>query len=157
MGNKSTHKVYSDKRIITFVSVDVKKKWGYGFLTSIKVQEKLHHLKLEYEVDFINALLHYIKRVVIKTGVKIPKNGVVYLNKYTVKSLMRRDEIGWNNVNLEGREWTNNDIKRSKKMLEATDKTLKHIEQLKRHTLICKTLVTTPYGEIVRNLDSVGY
>ncbi|GKB84740.1 hypothetical protein Tco_0957012 [Tanacetum coccineum] len=219
MGNRSTHEVYFDKRIITVVSVDVKKNWGYSFLMSIKikridnkeyefsyvdllrlslkdiedmyllnVQRKLHHLKLEYEVDFINALLLYIKRVVIKNKIKddqlgvesyqctlnltkpkfyfsgidhkIPytttrtEKGVVYLNKYDMESLMRCDEVhkfcngtlvkvqdnllkmvnenrlDHNNVKLEVREWTKNDIKRSKMMLEAIEKTLKHRENL---------------------------
>ncbi|GKD86836.1 hypothetical protein Tco_1357990 [Tanacetum coccineum] len=98
MGNRSAHKVYYDKKIITVVSVNVKKKWGYGFLSSIKVkridgkeyefsyadfsrlslndiedmyllkvQGKLHHLKLEYD---INALLLYIQRVVIKNRIE---------------------------------------------------------------------------------------
>nr|GEV45339.1 hypothetical protein [Tanacetum cinerariifolium] len=156
--NRSTHKVYSDKRIITVVSVDVKKKWGYDFLMSIKVkrtnnkeyefsyanlsrvnlndiedmyllkvQGKLHHLKLEFKIDFINALLLYTRRVVIKNMIedtqlgvesyqrtlnltkpkfhfsridhKIPykktrtEKGVVYPNKYDVKSLMHCDEV----------------------------------------------------------------
>ncbi|GKD44512.1 hypothetical protein Tco_1269157, partial [Tanacetum coccineum] len=38
MGNRSSYKVYSDKRIIYVVRVVVKKKWGYGFLTSIVVK-----------------------------------------------------------------------------------------------------------------------
>nr|GEW45164.1 hypothetical protein [Tanacetum cinerariifolium] len=183
MGNRSTHKVSSDKRIITVVSVDVKKKWGH-------VQGTLHHLKLEFEVDFINAPLLYIKRVVIKNmiedtqlGVESyqrtpsltkPKfyfsridhktsytttrtqKGVVYLNKYDVKSLIQRDEVhkfydaillkvkdnllkrlkenslGHGNVKLEGREWTKNDIKRLEAMLEKIDKTLKQKQQRKR-------------------------
>nr|GEW72958.1 hypothetical protein [Tanacetum cinerariifolium] len=88
-------------RIITVVSVDVKKKWGYGFLTSIKVkrtynkeyefsyaalsrlslndiedmyllkvQGKLHHLKLEFEIDFINALILYNRKVMIKNMIE---------------------------------------------------------------------------------------
>ncbi|GJW57454.1 hypothetical protein Tco_0104185 [Tanacetum coccineum] len=221
MGNRLTHKVYYDKRIIIVVSVDVKKKRGYGFLTSIKVkrtdnkeyefsyanllrlslndiediyllkaQGKLHHLKLEFEVYFINTLLLYIRRVVIKNKIedtqlgvesyqrtpnltkpkfyfagidhKIPytttgtEKGVVYINKYDVKSLIQRDEVhkfcdgtflkvkynllkmlkenslGRGNVKLEGREWTKNDIKRLEAMLERINKTLKHKEQLKR-------------------------
>ncbi|GJZ89813.1 hypothetical protein Tco_0661740 [Tanacetum coccineum] len=35
MGNRSSDKVYSDKRIISVVKVNVKRKWGYGFLMSI--------------------------------------------------------------------------------------------------------------------------
>ncbi|GJV76811.1 hypothetical protein Tco_1508395 [Tanacetum coccineum] len=36
------------------------------------------------------------------------------------------NEMGRGNVTLDGREWTKNDIKRSKAMLEKIDKTLKH-------------------------------
>ncbi|GJT52054.1 hypothetical protein Tco_0978211 [Tanacetum coccineum] len=61
----------------------------------LKVQGKLHHLKLEYENDFINALLLYIQRVVIKNIIEDTQleKGVVYLNKYYVKSLMLREEV----------------------------------------------------------------
>nr|GEU41943.1 hypothetical protein [Tanacetum cinerariifolium] len=107
MGNRSTHKVYSDKRIITVVSLNMKKKCGYSFLTSIKVkridkkeyefcyadlprlnlnyiedmyllkvQGKLHHLKLEFKIDFINALLLYIRRDVIKNKIEDVQLGV---------------------------------------------------------------------------------
>nr|GFC93017.1 hypothetical protein [Tanacetum cinerariifolium] len=49
---------------------------------------------------------------------------------------MLREEVhkfydGHGNVKLEDREWTKNDIKRSKAMLEAIEKTLKHKEELK--------------------------
>ncbi|GKB27907.1 hypothetical protein Tco_0867308 [Tanacetum coccineum] len=36
----------------------------------LKVQGKPHHRKLEFEIDFINALLLYIRRVVIKNRIK---------------------------------------------------------------------------------------
>ncbi|GJR41972.1 reverse transcriptase domain-containing protein [Tanacetum coccineum] len=209
-------------------------KWGYGFLTSIKVkrtnnkeyeisyadlsrlslndiedmyllkiQGKVHHLKLEYEVDFINALLVYIRRVVIKNRIedtqlgvesyqrtlnltkpkfyisgidhKIPytmigtEKGVIYLNKYDVKSLILREEVhkfcdgtlikvqdklqkmlnenilGRDNMKLKGREWTKNGIKRSKGMLENIDKTLKHRDQLRR--------LEEYVGEIPKTID----
>ncbi|GJT47915.1 hypothetical protein Tco_0974072 [Tanacetum coccineum] len=42
----------------------------------LKVQGKLHHLKVEYENDFINALLLYIRRVVIKNRIKDTQLGV---------------------------------------------------------------------------------
>nr|GEU29954.1 zf-CCHC domain-containing protein/UBN2 domain-containing protein [Tanacetum cinerariifolium] len=143
MGNRSTHKVYSYKRIIIVVSVDVKMKWYYDFLTSIKVkrtdnkeyefssedlsrlslndiehmyllkvQGKLYHVKLDYEIDFINALLLYIRRVVIKSRIK-------------------DIQLGHGDVKLKGCEWTKNDIKRSEAMLDKIDKTLKHREQLR--------------------------
>ncbi|GKC47600.1 hypothetical protein Tco_1065322 [Tanacetum coccineum] len=97
MGNRSSDKVYFDKRFIFVVKVNVKNKWGYGFLTSIvvrrsnnieyessyadlprlslndvedmyllKVQDKFHHLKLDFETDFNNALLLFIRRVFIQ-------------------------------------------------------------------------------------------
>ncbi|GKD75656.1 hypothetical protein Tco_1333938, partial [Tanacetum coccineum] len=36
---RSPNKVYLDKRIISIIRVDVKRKWGYGFLTSIILDE----------------------------------------------------------------------------------------------------------------------
>ncbi|GKA89055.1 hypothetical protein Tco_0810867 [Tanacetum coccineum] len=93
--------VFSDLRIKLVVRIDVKKKWGYGFLTSIvvrisndkeyefnysdlprlsvndvedtyllQVQDKLHHLPLEFVKDFNNALLMFIRRTVIKNRVE---------------------------------------------------------------------------------------
>ncbi|GJY10127.1 hypothetical protein Tco_0378312 [Tanacetum coccineum] len=35
INNRSLYKVYSDKRIILVVKVNVKRKWGYGFLSLI--------------------------------------------------------------------------------------------------------------------------
>ncbi|GJY94996.1 copia protein [Tanacetum coccineum] len=136
--SKKIH-VYSDKRIITVVKLNVKKKWGHDFLTSnvvkrsdnkeyefsyadlprlslndveemylLKVQGKLHHLKLDFEMDFINAPLLYIRKVMIKNRVedvqlgidkKRPyitfgtEKGIVYLNKHDMNSLMKLDEV----------------------------------------------------------------
>ncbi|GJT10607.1 hypothetical protein Tco_0857649 [Tanacetum coccineum] len=89
--------IYSDLRIKSVIRVVAKKKWGYGFLTSIvvrrsddkeyefsyadlprlnvndvedmyllQVQDKLHHLPLEFVKDFNNALLMFIRRIMIK-------------------------------------------------------------------------------------------
>ncbi|GJY61492.1 hypothetical protein Tco_0462149 [Tanacetum coccineum] len=100
INNKSLDKVYSDKRIILIVRVDVKRKWGYGFLSSIvlmtsdkkeyefsyvdlprlglkdiedmyllKVQDKLHHLHLDFKKDFNNELLLFIQRTMIQNRV----------------------------------------------------------------------------------------
>ncbi|GJZ33097.1 hypothetical protein Tco_0578533 [Tanacetum coccineum] len=154
INNTSPGKVYSDKKIISVVRVVVKRKWGYGFLSSImvrrsdkqeytfsyadlprlnlndiedmyllKVQDKMHHLLSDDEKDFNNALLLFIRRTIIKNRVedlqlgvesykrtvnltkpklyfdgideKIPytmsglDKGVVYLNKYNRRSLMK--------------------------------------------------------------------
>ncbi|GJX61468.1 hypothetical protein Tco_0294368 [Tanacetum coccineum] len=97
MSTRKKGKIYSDLRIKSLVRIEVKKKWGYGFLTSIvvrisddqeyefsyadlprlnlndvedmyrlQVQDKLHHLLLEFMKDFNNALLLFIRRVVIQ-------------------------------------------------------------------------------------------
>ncbi|GJU81320.1 hypothetical protein Tco_1283685, partial [Tanacetum coccineum] len=93
--------VFSDLGIKSVVRIGVKKKWDYGFLTSIvvrrsddkeyefsyadlprlsvndvedmyllQVQDKLHHLLLEFVKDFNNALLMFIRRTVIMNTVE---------------------------------------------------------------------------------------
>ncbi|GJU68809.1 hypothetical protein Tco_1255068 [Tanacetum coccineum] len=185
--SKSMHKVYSDKKIITVMSVHVKKKWGYGFLTSIKVkrtynkeykfsyaelsrlnlndiedmyllkvQGKLHRLNYQRTLNLIKPKFYIlgIDHKISYTTTRTEK-GVVYLNKYDVKSLMLHEEVhkfcddallkvqdnllqmlkenrlGHGNVKLESREWTKNYIKRSEARLEKIEKTLKHREQLR--------------------------
>ncbi|GJW42531.1 hypothetical protein Tco_0071330 [Tanacetum coccineum] len=93
----------------------------------LQVQDKLHHLPLEFMKDFNNALLMFIRRTVIKNMVediqlgvesyqrtlnltkptmlfegidqRIPfimtatHKGVVYLNQYNIKSLMKLSEV----------------------------------------------------------------
>ncbi|GJS25799.1 hypothetical protein Tco_0486419 [Tanacetum coccineum] len=97
----------NDLRIKSDVSIVTKKKWGYGFLTSIvvrrsddkeyefsyadlprlsvndvedvyllQVQDKLHHLPLEFVKDFNNALLMFIRRTVTKNRVEDIQLGV---------------------------------------------------------------------------------
>ncbi|GJU68417.1 hypothetical protein Tco_1254676 [Tanacetum coccineum] len=156
----------------------------------LQVQDKLHHLLLEFVKDFNNALLMFIKRVVIKIRVeyihlgvesyqrtlnltkptmffegidqRIPftmtamHKGVVYLNTYNMKSLMKLSEVkkfydvtlvkiqenpidmvkkkklGNGNKRLKGREWTDNVVKSSNEMLRKIDETLKHKDRLRR-------------------------
>ncbi|GJY87046.1 hypothetical protein Tco_0501674 [Tanacetum coccineum] len=140
--------------------------------------------------DFNNALLLFIRRVVIQNKVKdiqlgvesyqqtlnltkpmmffegidqrIPfkmtatHKGVVYLNQHNFKSLMRLSEVktlcdgtlekigenlidmvtknklGKGNKRLMRRDWTDNDVVKSNKMVKKIDQTLKRREQLKR-------------------------
>nr|GEX17318.1 hypothetical protein [Tanacetum cinerariifolium] len=154
------------------------------------VQDKLHHLPLEFVKDFNNAILMFIRRTVIKNRVediqlrmeiyhrtlnltkptmffegidrRIPfmmtatYKGVVYLNQYNIKSLMKLSEVkklcdgtlvkiqdniidmltknklGSGNKRLKGRDWTDYDVKSSKEMLKKIDKILRYREQLKR-------------------------
>ncbi|GKB10464.1 hypothetical protein Tco_0844387 [Tanacetum coccineum] len=107
MSTRTKGSVYSDLMIKSVVRVVVKKKWGYGFLTSIvvrrsddkeyefsyaylprlslnnvedmylfQVQDKLLHLPLEFVKDFNNALLIFIRRVVIQNRVEDIQLGV---------------------------------------------------------------------------------
>ncbi|GKA15985.1 hypothetical protein Tco_0695732 [Tanacetum coccineum] len=182
--------VYSDLRIKSVVNIVIKKKWGYGFLTSIvvrrsddkeyefryadlprlnlnnfedmyllQVQDKLHHLPLEFMKDFNNALLLFIRRVVIQNRVEDIQLGVervVYLNQHNVKSFMKLSEVkkfydgtlikihetlvdmvkknklGTGNKQLKGRDWTDMDVEKSNEMVNKIDKILKRREQLRR-------------------------
>ncbi|GJU91257.1 hypothetical protein Tco_1303680 [Tanacetum coccineum] len=106
MSAKTKGNVFSYLRIKSVVRIDVKKKWGHGFLTSIvrrsddkeyefsyadlhrisvndvedmyllQVQDKLHHLPLEFGKDFNNALLMFIRRTMIKNRVEDIQLGV---------------------------------------------------------------------------------
>ncbi|GJV72474.1 hypothetical protein Tco_1492469 [Tanacetum coccineum] len=153
------------------------------------VQDKLHHILLEFLKDFNNAFFMFIRRIVIKNRVediqlgveryqrtlnltkptiffegidqRIPftmttmHKGVVYLNQYNIKSLMKLSEVkkfsdgtlvkiqknlidilsknklGSGNKRLKGREWTDYDVKSSKEMLKKIDEILWHKEQLR--------------------------
>ncbi|GJT95791.1 hypothetical protein Tco_1091309 [Tanacetum coccineum] len=46
--------------------------------------------------------------------------------------MLLKNKLGSGNKRLEGRDWTNYDVKSSKKMLKKIDKILRHIEQLRR-------------------------
>nr|GEW28162.1 hypothetical protein [Tanacetum cinerariifolium] len=59
-------------------------------------------------------------------------NGTLLKVQYNLLKMSNENKLGRRNVKLEGKEWTKNDIKRSKDMLEKIHKTLKHIEQLRR-------------------------
>ncbi|GJR16189.1 hypothetical protein Tco_0798841 [Tanacetum coccineum] len=153
--------VYSDLRIKSVVCIVVKKKCGYGFLTSIivrrsddkeyefryaglprlsvnnfedmyllHVQDKLHHLPLEFMKDFNNALLMFIRRTVIKNR---------------VEDIKLRVEIYQRSLNLtkptmffEGIDqripftMTATHKGSSNEMLKKIDEILKHREQIKR-------------------------
>ncbi|GJT42417.1 hypothetical protein Tco_0951132 [Tanacetum coccineum] len=104
--------VYSDLRIKSVIHAVAKKKWGYGFLSSIvvkrfddkeykfsyadllrpslndvedmyllQVQDKLYHLLLEFVKDFNNALLLFIRRVMIQNKVEDIQLGVEIYQK----------------------------------------------------------------------------
>ncbi|GJX23279.1 hypothetical protein Tco_0227724 [Tanacetum coccineum] len=118
----------------------------------LKIQDKIHHLDGVDEFDLINSLLIYIKRIVIKkrhcyTTMSEAK-GVVYMNKDKQRKLMRFDEthkfsdvilnnvceklkvmltdnvLGFDNANLDRREWTKKDVKRTTTMIKKIEEIL---------------------------------
>ncbi|GJV15889.1 hypothetical protein Tco_1361212 [Tanacetum coccineum] len=175
-----------NNQIISVVRVFVKRKWGYGFLSSIvvrrsdkqeytfsyanlhrlslndiedmyllKVQDKMHHLPSDDEKDFNNTLLLFIRIKVIKSRVEDLQLGVesyqrtlnltkpkIYFEgvddriPYTMsgveKGMVTKNKLGRGNKRLKGRNWDENDIKRSKEMLDKIDQVMKRREQLRR-------------------------
>nr|GEW88355.1 hypothetical protein [Tanacetum cinerariifolium] len=134
IGNRSTYKIYSDKRIISDVSIAVKKKWGYGFLTSIKVKRTDNK---GYEFSYANLSrlsLNDIEDMYLPKRVEVHKfcDGTLLKVQDNLLKMLNENNLGHGNMKLKGREWTKNDIKRSEAMLEKIDKTLKHKEWLIR-------------------------
>ncbi|GJZ36869.1 (R)-mandelonitrile lyase-like protein [Tanacetum coccineum] len=79
MGNMSTHKVKRiDNKEYEFSYADLSRLNLNDIedMYLLKVHGKLHHLKLEFEIDFINALLLCIRRVMIKNRTEDTQLGV---------------------------------------------------------------------------------
>ncbi|GJV15817.1 hypothetical protein Tco_1361140 [Tanacetum coccineum] len=122
ISNRSEGKVYSDLMIKSVVHIVVKKKWGYGFLTSIVVRRSddkeyefsyadLPQLSLNDVEDMVDDIklgvesyqqtLNLTKPMMFFEGIdqKIPftmsetHKGVVYLNQHNVKSFMKLNEV----------------------------------------------------------------
>ncbi|GJS70573.1 hypothetical protein Tco_0703414 [Tanacetum coccineum] len=158
--------VYSNLRIKSVVRIVVKKKWGYGFLTSIivrrsddkeyefsyadlprlsvndvedmyliQIQDKLHHLPLEFVKDFNNALLMFIRRTVIKnrlSEVKKFSDGTLVKIQENLIDMLLKNKLVSNNKRLKVRDWTDYDVKSSREMPKKIDETLRHRDQLRR-------------------------
>ncbi|GJY04482.1 hypothetical protein Tco_0370422, partial [Tanacetum coccineum] len=104
----------------------------------LQVQDKLHHLPLEFVKDFNNALIMFIKRNVIKNRVEdiqlrqseVKKfcDGTLVKIQENLIDMLSKNKLGSGNKRLKGRDWTDYDVKSSKEMLKKIDKTLMHIE-----------------------------
>ncbi|GJR15536.1 hypothetical protein Tco_0798188 [Tanacetum coccineum] len=116
----------------------------------LKIQDKIHNLVGVDEYDLTNALLLYLRRIVIR------KRGVIYLRKDKQKMLMRADEIhkfsdgtlnkvynkldvmlrdnklGYENEGIKDRAWAKKDKERTKLMMEKIKKTLKERRRMRR-------------------------
>nr|GEW31115.1 hypothetical protein [Tanacetum cinerariifolium] len=125
----------------------------------LQVQDKIHHLSLEFVKDFNNVLLLFIRRVIIQNRVEDIQFGVesyqqtLSLTKpmmffegideripFTMTTthkgireilidMVSKNKLGKGNKRLNVRDWIDNDVKKSYEML---DKTLKRREHLKR-------------------------
>ncbi|GKB64110.1 copia protein [Tanacetum coccineum] len=134
--------VFSNLRIKLVVRIDVKKKWGYGFLTSIVVR-----ISNDKEYEFSYADLPRLSvnnvediRTVIKNRVEDIQLGVesyqrtLNLTKPTINliDILLKNKLGSDNKRLKGRDWTDYDVKSSRNMLKKIDEILRHREQIRR-------------------------
>ncbi|GJY53726.1 hypothetical protein Tco_0445390 [Tanacetum coccineum] len=133
----------------------------------LQVQDKLHHLPLEFVKDFNNALLIFIRRVVIQNrvediqlgmksyqqtlnltkpmmffegiGQKIPftKSGTHKRIRENLVDIVKKNKLGTGNKRLKGRDWTDIDVEKSNGMVDKIYKTLKRREQLQETRGVC--------------------
>ncbi|GKC13988.1 hypothetical protein Tco_1010770 [Tanacetum coccineum] len=139
INNRTPGNVYSDKKIIAVVRV---------VLGVESYQRTINLTKPKIYFEGIDEKIPYIM-----TGTE---KGVVYLNKYNRRSLMKlnevhkfcdgtlmkiqenlidmvnKNELGRGNERLRGRDWNDKDVKRSKEMVDKIDQVMKRREQLRR-------------------------
>ncbi|GKA48410.1 hypothetical protein Tco_0741368 [Tanacetum coccineum] len=127
--------VYSDLRIKSVVHLPILSMNDVEDMYLLQVQDKLHHLPLEFVKDFSNALLMFIKRIVIKNKLSEVKkfcDGTLVKIRENLIDMLSKNKLGSGNKRLKGRDWTDYDVKSSKEMLKKIDEILKHREQLRR-------------------------
>ncbi|GKB92579.1 hypothetical protein Tco_0964851 [Tanacetum coccineum] len=101
----------------------------------LKVQDKPHHLPLEFVKDFNNSLLMFIRRTVVKnklSEVKKFSDGTLVKIKENLIDMLSKNKLGSGNKRLKGRDWTDYDVKSSREMLKKIDEVLRHKEHLRR-------------------------
>nr|GEU39075.1 RNA-directed DNA polymerase, eukaryota [Tanacetum cinerariifolium] len=136
--SKEVHRYHfealNDLRIKSVIRIVVKKKCGYGFLTSIIVRRSndkeyefsyadLPRLSVNDVEDMYLLQLSEVKKFSDGTLVKIQENSIDMLSK---------NKLGRDNKRLKGRDRTDYDVKSSKEMLKKIDEVLRHREQLRR-------------------------
>ncbi|GJX44044.1 hypothetical protein Tco_0260720 [Tanacetum coccineum] len=98
----------------------------------LQVQDKLHHLLLEFVKHFNNALLMFIRRTVIKKKLSEVKkfcDGTLVKIQDNLIDMLTKNKLGSGNKRLKGRDWTDYDVKSSKEMLKKIDEILRHRER----------------------------
>ncbi|GJU32978.1 hypothetical protein Tco_1176567 [Tanacetum coccineum] len=116
MSNRSEGKVYSDLRIKSVVRIVVKKKWGYGFLTTIVVRRSDDNAYEFIYADLSRLSLYDVKDISGKNLI----------------DMVTKNKLGKGNKRLKGRDWTDDDVVKSNEMVKKIDQTLKRKEHLIR-------------------------
>nr|GFC06358.1 hypothetical protein [Tanacetum cinerariifolium] len=134
----------SDLRVKSVVRIDVKKKSGYGFLTSIVVRrsdDKEYEFsyaelpRLKFVKDINNALLMFIRRTMIKnklSEMKTFNDGTLVKIQENLIDMLSKNKLGSDNKRLKVRDSTDYDVKSSREMLKKINETHRHREQLRR-------------------------
>ncbi|GKE29334.1 hypothetical protein Tco_1444718 [Tanacetum coccineum] len=99
--------IISNLRIKLVVRIDDKKKWGYGFLTSIVFRRSDDK---EYEFSYVD----------------LPR-----LSVNDVEDMLSKNKLGSGNKRLKGRDWIDYDVRSSREMMRKIDEVLRHREQLR--------------------------
>ncbi|GJV27502.1 hypothetical protein Tco_1383950 [Tanacetum coccineum] len=94
----SPHDVYLNLRILSMVSVKVKKLHGYGYLKEIIVQRKLFNLKGSDLIYLAAALRMFARQIVIQKRVEDVQLGV---KSYQKKLNLTRPQQDYPNINIE--------------------------------------------------------
>ncbi|GJY26603.1 hypothetical protein Tco_0401329 [Tanacetum coccineum] len=89
----------------------------------LQVQDKLHHLPLEFVKDFNNALLLFIRRVVIQNR-KLCDGSLEKIRENLIDMVIK-NKLGKGNKRFKGRDWTDNNVVKSNEMVKKIDQTLK--------------------------------
>ncbi|GJU12002.1 hypothetical protein Tco_1134398 [Tanacetum coccineum] len=89
----------------------VKKKWGYGFLSSFVVRRSNDE---EYKFSYAD----------------LPRLSLS--DHENLVDMVKKNKLGTGNKRLKGRDWTDMDVKKSNETVDKINKVLKRIEQLRR-------------------------
>ncbi|GJT92074.1 hypothetical protein Tco_1080919 [Tanacetum coccineum] len=128
MSNQTKGNIYSYLRIKSVVHIVVKKKWGYGFLTSTVVSRSYDQ---EYEYRYAGLPRLSLNDVEDMYWLQV-QDKLHHLLFEFVKEFNNALLLCKGNKRLKGRDWTGDDVVKLNEMIDKIDKTLKCREQLRR-------------------------
>ncbi|GKE85594.1 hypothetical protein Tco_1559336, partial [Tanacetum coccineum] len=136
IGRLSAYDVYLKIKIISVQRRKADKMLNLNDIEDLyllKIQDKIHSIDGVDEFDLINALLLYIRRIMIKKRVKDAQLGVPYSTMSHPKGVMYLDNrLGYGNEGMKDRKWTRKGKERTKLMLEKIKKMLKERRRMRR-------------------------